>query len=797
MNDFQLDQIQRPPDWSLAIGDLGRSSVYAAVAFFLLAAVAWAFLPRLKEARTAGVWAFALGCASILVSFATLTTLFVNNRFEYAYVWAHGDAQNALQYRVAAVWSGQEGSFLLWATAAAVCALVTVHRTGTYRRWYTVATSFVLGGLASILAFESPFKMNLVDGKPFVPPTGQGLAPSLLNYWVVIHPPTIFLGFGALTVLFAMGFAAMLEKDRESWVPVVRPWAIAAMSVLGLGLCMGGFWAYETLGWGGFWMWDPVENVSFVPWVLSIALVHGLLVQRAKHGWQASNFLLAGLPFLTFVYGTFLTRSGMLSQASVHSFAEMESNALKLLLVLMGVSFVGFLGLWGVRAFQAGKKPEEVPGGTWANRKGWYLIGNILLATMAVATLVGMSVPLVQALRGQAPKVVEETLYHQVLSWVFVPLMVAMAIGPFMSWRGTDGKEFRERTYTILCFAIGTAGLVIFLFVATPFKNLVNFQPEIKMPLGLKVNGLAWMMFLLTICSFALVGNIWKVAEKWKRSKWGSMPYISHIGIAVLMTGLVMSRGMEQHGTSVVATGHPGQLLGYNVVYRGLTSDMKDRNNQALFDVYDAKKPDKLLFSARPGLYQVTMGDGQTTNMVWPAIQHHPFYDVYFSLGQPQRFGQDVSLPEKQSTAFAGAKITYLGMTRQGQLGQDGTVFTAHVQVEKDGKTEVVEPTLQIGGPDGAVRHAVTTATGMTFEFTGMNVADKAVTFHVDSDMTLFPVDIYHKPLTSLVWFGCGLMTLAGLLSAYAARAPKPAKATEPEQGRQRPLKDPELIGTT
>lgn len=369
MKDFTLDQLQRPPDWSLFTGDLGRGAVYAAIVLFLVAACAWAFLPKLKEATRVGAWAFALGCTGILLAFVTLAVLFVNNRFEYAYIWEHGDATNALQYRVAAVWSGQEGSFLLWATAASIWALVTVAKTGIYRRWYTVAYSFVLGGLASILAFESPFKMNLFEGAPFVPPAGQGLAPSLLNYWVVIHPPTIFMGFGALTVLFAMGFAAMLEKNRDAWVPIVRPWAIAAMAILGLGLCMGGFWAYETLGWGGFWMWDPVENVSFVPWVLSIALVHGLIVQRAKQGWQATNFLFAGLPFLTFLYGTFLTRSGMLSSASVHSFAEMESNALKLLLVLMAGAFIGYLGLWGYRAVQAARSPVEAPAGTWGKKR--------------------------------------------------------------------------------------------------------------------------------------------------------------------------------------------------------------------------------------------------------------------------------------------------------------------------------------------------------------------------------------------------------------------------------------------
>lgn len=759
-----MDELfQNPPAWSLLTGDIGRGAVFAAAGLFLLAGVLNAFWPKTRV----GAWSFWGGCGAILVSFAALVTLFVTNRFEYAYVWAHGDKANALQYRVAAVWSGQEGSFLLWATAAALCALFTVTRTGGYRRWYTVATSVVLGGLASILAFESPFRMNLLDGRVITPDAGQGLAPSLLNYWVVIHPPTIFVGFGSLTVLFAMGFAAMMESDRESWLAIVRPWSIAAMSVLGLGLCMGGFWAYETLGWGGFWMWDPVENVSFVPWVLTIAFTHGLLVQKAKQGWGGANLLMAGLPFLVFVYGTFLTRSGMLSQASVHSFAEMESSALKLLLVLMGVTFVGYLGLWSVRLFQSRKTAQKADAPAWNNRKGWYLAGVICLAALAFATLVGMSVPLVQALKGQAPKVVEEVLYHQVLSWVFIPLMFFMSVTPFISWKGTDRKELGQRLYTILCVAVGLAATVVFLFLVTPMKQIVNFHPTVRMPAGIQVNGLAWVMFLLTVCSFTLVGNAWKVVDLWKRSKLGTAPFLAHLGVATLMTGLILSRGLEMKDDTFVMEGHPGKALGYTLEYKGMTSNLEDRWNRAKFAVY-APGQKTASYEADPGIYQLNMPDGSQNMMVWPAIRHTAFYDVYFSLGQAQKAqSKPMNLPLNETVTVNGAKVTYTEMTREGEFGATGTKFGARLTYEKDGKKEVLEPKMAIGGAEGL---SVKASDGTTFELAGMNVADKSVQLKIGLDMWVFPVEIFHKPLTGLVWFGTGIMTLAGLLSAYAAR---------------------------
>src|SRR5689334_3050201 len=291
-----LSKFPPAPFWAEAAGPVGRVFVLAAIVFFLLSAIGWSLASRNPKAETLGKRCFTLGACSIFGAFLTLASLFVGDQFQYNYVFSHSDSIIALKYKIAAIWAGQQGSFLLWACTSSLFGLLAVRVTGKYRRWFTVPYAAFLASLCGILAYETPFNVTLIDGRALVPPIGVGLTPSLQNYWVVIHPPTIFMGFGSLTVMFCFAISAMLTGDLKSWLALVRPWALVSLAVLGLGLCMGGFWAYETLGWGGFWAWDPVENVSFVPWVFTAAFVHGLIVQTTRGRWPWTNLMLAGLP---------------------------------------------------------------------------------------------------------------------------------------------------------------------------------------------------------------------------------------------------------------------------------------------------------------------------------------------------------------------------------------------------------------------------------------------------------------------------------------------------------------------
>lgn len=770
MTELDPSNLVVPPGWSLALGSACKALVILAAILYAISAISWYVSPKVAALKKVGAWSFTAAGASLILTFLGLATLFVQNRFEFEYVWGHADTKNAIPYRIAGIWSGQEGSFLLWGVCAAVFGLLTVRATQHYRRWFTIVYALFLGAIANILAFESPFNLNLFEGKPFVPVDGMGLAPSLQNYWVTIHPPTIFLGFGSLTVLFALAMAALVERDLENWIPIVRPWAIVSATLVGVGLCMGGFWAYETLGWGGFWMWDPVENVSFVPWCFVVAFLHGVIVQSTRKTWKISNTLMASLPFLAFVYGTFLTRSGLLSEASVHSFAEMDRSALKLLIAAMSAAFIGFFGIWGIRAFQAKKAAmhADEPGGLF-RREVFYLSGALLLILMGLATAIGMSVPMFMSLAGDKPKVVEEGLYHQVLPYIFIPLMLFMAVTPFVSWRAMRPKEFWGRVYSLACLAIGLTGITLFLAVITPAKSVINLAPTLTM-FGSRVKGLWFLLILVGVCYMVLAANTWRIVELFKRSKMGTMSFLSHAGIAILMAGLIISRGFEQHDETVVMKDHPGRLLGYEVHYAGMTSNLNDRNNQVLFELRDPHKKGELVFTASPGLYNVKQGE-QTNSMVWPHIQRGIFHDVYVSLGPPQdQASQDVNVPVGKTIKLGELDLTYEKMVREGEMGATGTLFGAQIRIKGAGRNDVIVPKLELGSGGNTVQHPIALDDNMDLVMTGMNAADKSVTLRVQLKTPIYPVEIFHKPLVGLVWLGTAIMTFAGFGAAFYRR---------------------------
>ena len=774
-----------PPDWSLTTGECGRLAVYLSTFLFTLSVICWFLVPKAPQLKSFARNSLNIGVFSLFGAFVALGALFVASRFEYTYVYDHGDKANALQYRIAGIWSGQQGSFLLWAVCAGIFALLTVKGTGNLRRWYSIVYGLFLASLSGILAFESPFNLNMVDGKPVVPPDGAGLAPSLQNYWVTIHPPTIFLGFGALTVLFAYAFAAMVEKDYTGWLPKVRPWALVSLAVLGLGLCMGGFWAYETLGWGGFWMWDPVENVSFVPWCLTAAFVHGVIVQTARGTKKAGNLILGGLPFLCFIYGTFLTRSGFLSDASVHSFAEMDRSALRLLMGVMGASFIAFLGLFAYRSFQMKKeapveKKEEVKQPSPYGREALINIGIATVTSIGVATLIGMSIPFVQALKHEPSKVVEEGLYHQVLTWFFIPTILLMAVAPFAPWKNATGKNLLSRFYSVLCLAVGFTGLFLIALVFTPFGQIIDKAPVVTLVGKHDLPGMAWILFLVGACSFCIIGNVWRIWELRKASRLGWSPFLAHIGVAILMFGLIVSRGFEQKAQLTVMKDHPDKALGYEFRYRSMTSTESDKHNKVLFDVYSAEDPKKLLFTADPGMYKVPAEDGNENTMVWPAIVHKPLYDIYVSLRPPQNEQSDpMSLKEGETKVFGGLVIKYDKMTMNGQPGQAGTQFQANLSIDNDGKKTAVQPSIELGGEGKPVHHKIAVDKNLNVEVASFNAADRSVTLQFELSSPMYPIDVYHKPMTSMVWLGTGLMTVAGLFAAFYRRVPSTSKAAE------------------
>ncbi len=764
------------PSWGTTVGAVGRIAIIIGVIGFT-SAMALALFGAKRFARFQ-VAAFGLGCVGLFSSFGALFVLFQRNQYEFEYVASHSDRSLSLWYKTAAIWGGQQGSFLLWACCSALFAFCALRGAGPFRRWFIVAASAFLACICGILVYESPYKLIadfVVDGVAHMPPDGQGVTPSLLNYWFTIHPPIIFMGFGSLVVIFGYAVAAMLSGDLSGYVPRARPWALASVGILGVGICTGGLWAYETQGWGGFWAWDPVECVSFVPWLGVASLIHGFIVQTTRQRWIITNLILSGFAFLSFVYGTFLTRSGLLTNVSVHAFASMDKSASKILLGFLIIEVIAFGALVVFRGQPLAKAMSSpVAESSGASRESLYRFGILMLSLLAVVITIGMSWPLLTDLFAHRTSDVKERAYHQVVGWFFIPIIALMAIAPYASWRDKGWRVLGAKMVNVFAISMGIVG--IFLFVAKNPNYGVSIDQAARIPiLRTSVPLVWWMSFLILLCVFSIVANTWRIAEMVGKTKLGLSGFIAHVGVAILLGGLIISRGFERTQSFFVQEGKPASAIGYTISYAGISKDdLRDRETKAKFKI---EAPDGTTFEATPGLYYYNEG-GQDKPMVWPYIRRSLSHDFYFSLHPPimdawEKPVMFIPGETKVVNEFTVKNGTYKMV---GQPGQPGTRFVADVTMivkDKDEKAHEyrLHPEIEIGNAEeGMIPHMARIDDEFLVQMTRMDVATKGVELRVLLAHPLFPVDLFYKPMTGLVWLGMFILLIGGLMAAVYRR---------------------------
>lgn len=775
------------------VGILGKWLIAIAGILALLS-----FFAALTKREKLATWGLYGACFAIINAFIDLITLFATSQFQFKYVQKHSALDHEMQYKIAGTWSGQEGSFLLWAVGSALFVSLALGKTGQYKRWFAGIASLFLAALAGILTFESPFVLNPAGTDIH---DGFGLPPSLINYWVVIHPPTIFMGFGCLTALFAWSMAAMLHRDLETWIDQVRPWALIGLSLTGVGLCMGGFWAYETLGWGGFWAWDPVENTSFVPWIFLAVFIHGIIVQKARKKWHLQNAIYCALPFLAFVYGTFLTRSGFLGDTSVHSFANMDRSALWILVALGIVSLIGFLSVYiSTAKWWRPQAPNAPKAEAFWTKETLYSYGNWLLISLALIASFGMSVPLIQSLKGEKPRVVEESLYNTMSALPFIPIVAFMAIAPFLTWRKEGFKNFTKYFVNLLSATIAVTGFTLLWikwggqevnlgpFIALFPGHAADPAKTTKFLIKAAIPTTPWVLSLYALCTFAIFANLTKGFQLFKQNKLSAASMISHIGVILTLIGLIFSRGFEQKVDKLVI--HESKTVsafGYNISFEGRTSGFGDRNNKIKLRF---KKPGDE-FLASPGLYFIPGQDGKPQEFTWPYIHSQLLFDTYVVVhsfafddqGIPD-FGGSVptSVLPGQTADFNGYLFTYQGMKTEGSPGTFGAKFITTVTVH-DPKTgdKIINPYVKLLGPGELERPVVEVGNGLGVYVDSINAADKSATFVIKYLTPAYPIEIFYKPLTILVWWGVGIMTIGGTLGAIYRRNKKTRTTTQPD----------------
>ncbi|MDQ3813547.1 MAG: cytochrome c biogenesis protein CcsA, partial [Armatimonadota bacterium] len=428
-------------------------------AAYTVVMTAWAY--RVAEPKRGAILASAHNAALAVWGLLTaaclsLTYLFLTNDFSVNYVWGHSSVNQPLIFKISALWGGQAGSLLLWAWMLALYGLVLAlygrrTRNEIAPTAVAVLTSVSVFFVGLVVFVANPFAR--VDGP--VPSEGIGLNPLLQNYWMQIHPPTLYAGYVGCTVPFAWAAAALLHRrfDKD-WVELVRRWTLLPWIILTCGIIMGGAWAYETLGWGGYWAWDPVENASLMPWLTATAFLHSIMIQGRRGMLKNWNVVLVSLTFLLSIFGTFLTRSGVV--ASVHSFAESKE---------IGTWFLTFLALalifsFGLILWRRDDLSSRAEFDSVFSREGAFLLNNWILLCAAFAVLWGTVYPAIrEALTGEQTTV-GAPYFNRVMAPLGLLILALTGIGPLMAWRrSSPGSLLRTLRIPILA-GLATAPLL-------------------------------------------------------------------------------------------------------------------------------------------------------------------------------------------------------------------------------------------------------------------------------------------------------------------------------------------------
>ena len=558
----------------------------------------------------------------VLLAFAALATSFLRNDFTVENVAMHSNLSLPAHYRFAASWGSHEGSMVLWALmlagwTAAVAVLSKHLPERVVARVIGVMGLISVGFLLFILTTSSPFERVIPP-----PADGRDLNPLLQDPGMVMHPPLLYMGYVGFAVAFAFAIAALLEGRLDSaWARWSRPWTTAAWCFLTIGIALGSWWAYYELGWGGWWFWDPVENASFMPWLVGTALIHSLAVTEKRGVFKSWTVLLAILAFSLSLLGTFLVRSGVLT--SVHAFATDPKRGV-FILIFLALVVGGSLALFAWRA------PKVGLGGPFnaVSRESFLLANNVLLTAAMGAVLLGTLYPLVLDTLNLGKISVGPPYFDAVFFPLMAPAVFLMAIGPLTSWRKAEVQSLASRLKWALMVALVAAVLVPLL--QGKWSSLVA--------LGLF---LAFWVILATLVQFrarfALTPGASLFAKLTANSaSWYGMQ-MAHVGVAAFTIGVAMVNGYQTEKDVRMAPGETVSIAGFDFTFRG-TREVQGPNYLAArgdFDVRRSGSPEiRLTMHPEKRLYRAS-GQTMTEADIRPGLTG----DLYVSLGEPVENG--------------------------------------------------------------------------------------------------------------------------------------------------------------
>ncbi len=695
----------------------------------------------------------------------------LTHQFQYTYVWSYSSRDLSLPLLISTFYAGQEGSFMLWTLFTALIGVFLM--ADSSRKGYEPQVMSVYGTIQLMLLLmmivKNPFAY-VWESWPgqvevgFAPKDGRGLNPLLQNYWMVIHPQVLFSGFAAMGVPYAYAVAALMKRDYNNWIRPATPWIVYGATVLGCGIMMGGFWAYETLGWGGYWGWDPVENSSLVPWLFSVGTIHTILTQRKSGAFVRTNLVMAMMCFLMVLYSTFLTRSGVLGDTSVHSFVDPGMWVYWLLIGIIAM----FVGIGGVMLFLRRKEmPKIPPRHSYVSREFALFLGSATLVTAAVFITVGTSSPIItQILQGKTTAV---DISYYVTTTVPLGIVIGLltGIGQLLWWNRTDKASILK----VLAIPIGIA--LVATLASVLLLQLHDFV------VGLLVFGAV----------FALAANLqvgWRIVKGNPKYAGGS---IAHVGLAIMFLGFVGSAKYDDKQTVSLAQGEAVHCLGgYKLTYTGYKPI--DQEKYA-FEVNVEKEGKQYVVA--PIMYYSKYNDGLMRNPDIVNLITKDFYlaplsleqagsgedaslqKVSFKKGETKKVGDlevsfvDFDFPVDQKAAMLEGREVKIGVTLQvKQYGKKpvgvtpSKVMNQGQVIDKPGMfDEKHQFTIVSMKPDSENRENSTVEIG--YKDLGAGSSGKG-----DSDVLVVEASI--KPYINLVWSGV-IVLLVGFIVTIVRRA--------------------------
>jgi cytochrome c-type biogenesis protein CcmF len=758
---------------------------------------------------------FVIETISVVAIFSILFYIIHNHLFEYHYAWKHSNRALEFKYLLACFWEGQEGSFLLWSFWHCVLGLILIKTSKQWEAPVMTVVSFTQFCLATMVAGvyffgwrmgTNPFILlrdsGVLDNAPALHvdfdvnqplkadylssiKDGNGLNKLLQNYWMVIHPPVLFLGFASTVVPFAFAVAGLWKQKFGEWTKPALPWSLFSAAVLGVGIMMGAMWAYESLSFGGYWAWDPVENASLVPWLILISGIHTLLIYKSTGRSLRASFLFAILTFFFILYSTFLTRTGILGDTSVHAFTgEGDSFYIHILFFLITLTAPAFiLFLIKYKNIPAIKKEEEL-----SSREFWMFIGSLVFFLSAIVIISITSLPVVNKVFRLkiAPPEKIEFLYNSIHLYIAIIIAILTGFSQYLKYKTTDiGFFWKKIIYPIIISAI-IASLVLYFGKINYTKETAGFMASI------------WIAVACSI--YTIISNASYIGIGLRGKLKLSGGSIAHIGFGMVLLGILISSGKKEvistNTSGIFVPLGEGEKPGENLtLVQGLKMDMgkyhityeKDslapKSERTFFNIKFANKSTGKNFMLQPNSF--INANGQEGLMSNPDARHYLTHDVFVyitSISDPDKTKDTAtfktSIMKPGDTVFYSAGYMVLQDVKQKDslpeelFGKNGSLHEAPIKIfAKTGSTYSVIPRLAIAKGEPMALADTITAENLILQLQKVN-ADKSINLGIKESnaiMKYVTIKAYKFPFILLLWGGV-VITAIGIIISMVRR---------------------------